>query len=124
MSTDDSFDLNRKYVRVTHVRPEGLVEFDFAIGEPDLVVEMILTPEAFQEFCENNAVIVLPPDEGSNAMDQLGIAQYLSRIGLLLGDVEGLDAGKQAWLEAPEWQELRRSGWAGHDLGARSAQGR
>ncbi len=43
-----------------------------------------------------------------NAMDQLGIAQYLSRIGLLLGDVEGLDAGKQAWLEAPEWQELRR----------------
>lgn len=42
------------------------------------------------------------------AMDNLGIAQYLSRIGLLLGDVEALDAGKKAWMEAPAWQGLRR----------------
>ena len=41
------------------------------------------------------------------AMDQLGIAQYLTRIGLLLGGPEGLDAGKQAWLQAPHWQPLR-----------------
>lgn len=43
-----------------------------------------------------------------NAMDQLGMAQYLSRIGLLLGDTEALDEAKQQWLQAPEWQELRR----------------
>ncbi|WP_420468223.1 aromatic/alkene monooxygenase hydroxylase subunit beta [Panacagrimonas sp.] len=43
-----------------------------------------------------------------HAMDQLGIAQYLTRLGLLLADVEQLDAAKQAWLNAPEWQELRR----------------
>lgn len=42
------------------------------------------------------------------AMDQLGIAQYLSRIGLLLGDVEALAAGKQAWQSDPVWQGLRR----------------
>jgi phenol hydroxylase P1 protein len=42
------------------------------------------------------------------AMDQLGIAQYLTRIGLLLGDVESLDDAKEAWLEAPMWQGLRR----------------
>ncbi|HNJ96655.1 MAG TPA: aromatic/alkene monooxygenase hydroxylase subunit beta [Ilumatobacteraceae bacterium] len=42
------------------------------------------------------------------AMDQLGIAQYLSRVGLLLGDVEALEAGKRDWMEGAEWQELRR----------------
>ena len=41
-------------------------------------------------------------------MDQLGIAQYLTRLGLLLGNQGDLEAGKQAWLEAPAWQGLRR----------------
>ncbi len=41
------------------------------------------------------------------AMDQLGIAQYLSRLGLLLGDTEALNAGKAAWLTGPAWQALR-----------------
>lgn len=45
-----------------------------------------------------------------HAMDRLGIAQYLSRIGLMLdgGTGEALDAAKQQWLQAPEWQGLRR----------------
>src|SRR5690606_300000 len=38
----------------------------------------------------------------------LGVAQYLSRLGMLLGDVEALDAGKEAWLNHPAWQPLRR----------------
>ncbi len=44
------------------------------------------------------------------AMDRLGIAQYLSRIGLLLdGNQAGaLDAGKTAWLSHPAWQGVRR----------------
>ena len=42
------------------------------------------------------------------AMDNLGIAQYLSRLGLLLGDTEALEAGKQAWTEGAAWQPLRR----------------
>jgi len=41
-------------------------------------------------------------------MDQLGIAQYLTRLGLLLGNQGELEAGKQAWLQAPAWQGLRR----------------
>jgi len=40
-------------------------------------------------------------------MDQLGIAQYLTRLGLLLGTPADLEAGKQAWLNAPAWQGLR-----------------
>lgn len=44
-----------------------------------------------------------------NAMDRLGIAQYLSRIGLLLDHNSGssLAAAKDSWLHAAEWQGLR-----------------
>lgn len=41
-------------------------------------------------------------------MDQLGMAQYLTRLGLLLGGKEELEAAKQAWMDAPAWQPLRR----------------
>jgi len=41
-------------------------------------------------------------------MDQLGVAQYLTRMGLVLGDQGEVQAAKQAWLDAPQWQELRR----------------
>lgn len=43
-----------------------------------------------------------------HAMDHLGIAQYLSRLGLLLGETEALEEGKRAWLESDVWQPLRR----------------
>lgn len=42
------------------------------------------------------------------AMDDLGIAQYLSRLGLLLGDTAALAAGKHAWQHDAAWQPLRR----------------
>lgn len=41
-------------------------------------------------------------------MDCLAVAQYLSRIGLLLGGTEALAAGKQQWTSAEVWQPLRR----------------
>lgn len=41
-------------------------------------------------------------------MDQLGIAQYLSRLGLLLGDTEALSTGKNDWMNSSAWQPLRR----------------
>jgi phenol hydroxylase P1 protein len=43
-----------------------------------------------------------------HAMDRLGMAQYLTRVGLLLADREALDEAKQAWLQSPVWQPLRR----------------
>jgi len=43
-----------------------------------------------------------------HAMDNLGVAQYLTRLGLVLGEPQSLEDGKQAWLDAPEWQGLRR----------------
>lgn len=41
-------------------------------------------------------------------MDQLGVAQYLTRMGLVLGDLGEVQAAKKAWLDQPQWQELRR----------------
>ena len=45
------------------------------------------------------------------AMDRLGIAQYLSRVGLQLDGNSGdsLTTGKDLWLNDPAWQGLRRS---------------
>ena len=43
-----------------------------------------------------------------HAMDNLGVAQYLTRLGLTLAEPEALDSAKQAWLDDPRWQVLRR----------------
>lgn len=42
-------------------------------------------------------------------MDQLGIAQYVTRIGLILGEGKPavLDEAKEAWMSDPKWQPLR-----------------
>ena len=42
------------------------------------------------------------------AMDHLGMAQYLTRVGLELEGPAALDAAKAAWLNGPGWQGLRR----------------
>ena len=44
------------YVRIRAQRSDGFIEFDFAIGDPDLTVELILPTLAFQEFCATNRV--------------------------------------------------------------------
>ena len=45
-----------------------------------------------------------------SCMDRLGMAQHLSRIGLLAdGNTgESLAEAKRLWMDAPEWQEVRR----------------
>ncbi len=43
-----------------------------------------------------------------HSMDQLGIAQYLTRLGLAVDEPGVLDAGKNDWLNDPRWQVLRR----------------
>ena len=45
------------------------------------------------------------------AGDRLGIAQIISRIGILLsgGDGQSLDDGKTEWMENPAWQGVRKA---------------
>lgn len=62
-------DVNRKYVRLVELRPDGLVEFEFSISDPALFVEMLLPEAAYEEFCLTNRVILLEgerPEEGED----------------------------------------------------------
>jgi phenol hydroxylase P1 protein len=43
-----------------------------------------------------------------HAMDHLGAAQYLTRLGLALDEPGVLEAGRQHWLDDARWQVLRR----------------
>lgn len=49
-------DTSLRFVRVTERRPDGLVAFEFAIGWPELAVELLLPALAFDEFCAANQV--------------------------------------------------------------------
>ena len=43
-----------------------------------------------------------------HAMDHLAVAQYLTRIGLVLEGPEALDTAKEAWMSGALWQPMRR----------------
>jgi phenol hydroxylase P0 protein len=59
-------DCNKKFVRVTALRNQQFVEFDFAVGEPGLFIEMILPLAGFEAFCRDNGVTEL--DEAACAL--------------------------------------------------------
>ncbi|MGV8893688.1 MAG: phenol hydroxylase subunit [Burkholderiaceae bacterium] len=56
------FDTTRKFVRVVETRQDGMVGFKFAIGEPELFVELMMPATAFKEFCAVNQVTLLAPE--------------------------------------------------------------
>lgn len=56
---DKIFDPTCKFVRVIETRQDGLVGFEFAIGEPALFVELMMPTKAFNEFCKINQVTLL-----------------------------------------------------------------
>ncbi|WP_265945812.1 phenol hydroxylase subunit [Dechloromonas sp. A34] len=53
---EGNFDITRKFVRVMRTLSNGLIEFEFAIGDPDVAVELVMPKAAFDEFCANNRV--------------------------------------------------------------------
>ncbi len=63
-----TFDELKRYVRVRGVINDEFVEFDFAIGEPSLYVELVLPKDAFEAFCHHNNVIRMT-DEQAAAVD-------------------------------------------------------
>ncbi len=57
-----------RYVRVRRVVNDQFIEFDFAIDDPSLYVEMILPKTAFAAFCQQNKVVMMT-DEQAAAVD-------------------------------------------------------
>ena len=53
-------DVSRRFVRVLQRRSNGLVEFEFSIGWPELSVELMLPERAFADFCIAQKARVLP----------------------------------------------------------------
>ncbi len=65
-SADDTdFDPTKKWVRITGVQRNQLIEFDFSVGEPELYIELVLPFRAFQEFCANNQVRHLSAEQAA-----------------------------------------------------------
>lgn len=54
---------SQRYVRVTNVRPDALVEFEFSIDDPRLHVELVLPFQHFQIFCKRNSAIELSHEQ-------------------------------------------------------------
>lgn len=44
-------EITRRFVRVKQIRADGLVCFEFAIGWPELFVDLMLPQSAFDDFC-------------------------------------------------------------------------
>ena len=53
------------FVRVTGTRDARFVEFEFAIGDPELAVELVLLFDQFREFCTRHEVRHLTTEEGA-----------------------------------------------------------
>lgn len=68
--------LEAKYVRINRVRDNGLVEFDFAIGAPEIFVELIMPQTAFEDFCLTNRTI----DVTGTPLDEVDFDARLSRV--------------------------------------------
>lgn len=68
--------LDAKYVRVNRVRDNGLVEFDFAIGAPEIFVELIMPQAAFDDFCLTNRTV----DVTGTPLDEIDFDARLSRV--------------------------------------------
>jgi phenol hydroxylase P0 protein len=53
-------DVSKRFVRVLGHR-RGLIEFSFAIGDPDVCVDLLMTPPDFQAFCRDQGVRMPEP---------------------------------------------------------------
>lgn len=59
----ESADANSCFVHRNRVNRHGYVEFSFGIGSPDLMVDLVLSEQAYVEFCSTNRCIELTSEE-------------------------------------------------------------
>lgn len=54
--SEDRWDVQRRFIRIVQEHDNGMVEFEFAVGEPELFVEMVMPRAQFDEFCAMQGV--------------------------------------------------------------------
>jgi phenol hydroxylase P0 protein len=64
----EEFNPEKRFVRFIEKRDDGFVEFEFAVGEPEIFAEMILKAEDYEIFCKEQGVVMI--DENSNPIDK------------------------------------------------------
>lgn len=62
-ASDSTFDVHRRYVRFRELNQNDYVLFDFAIGDPELWIELTLPLHAYNTFCRENAVTYLTREQ-------------------------------------------------------------
>jgi phenol hydroxylase P0 protein len=72
-----AFDTTLKFVRIIGVKDNGMVEFEFSVGDPDLFVELLLPAHAFADFCAVNQVTTLDPQPRGGASGDKGMSLSL-----------------------------------------------
>lgn len=58
----------KRYARIRRIVGDKFIEFDFAIGDPSLYVELVLPKDAFEVFCRDNQIVMMT-EEQANAVD-------------------------------------------------------
>lgn len=67
--SDSASDTLTRYVRIRGTLRNTFIEFDFAIGDPSLYVELVLPKAAFEAFCRHNEVVMMT-DEQARQVDR------------------------------------------------------
>jgi len=52
-------DVSKRSVRILRTRDNGFIEFEFSVGWPELMVELMLTKPDFEDFCQQQRAEVL-----------------------------------------------------------------
>jgi phenol hydroxylase P0 protein len=56
MPDTTAFNPERKFIRIIQTHRNGMVEFEFAVGEPGLFVELLMPRAQFDDFCALHGV--------------------------------------------------------------------
>ena len=65
-----------RYVRIRDVVDDKFIEFDFAIGDPSLYVELVLPKAAFEAFCHHNQVVMMSDEQARQVDDDMEKWRY------------------------------------------------
>ncbi|OFN31935.1 phenol hydroxylase [Neisseria sp. HMSC077D05] len=65
-----------KYVRVRSESDARFVEFDFAINDPSLFVELIMPKDCFDVFCRRNEVVYMTEEQAEKNDEEAAKWRY------------------------------------------------
>ena len=116
---EGNFDITRKFVRVMRTLPNGLIEFEFAVGDPESLVARIRnagaifighhTPEAVGDYV-GGSNHVLPTARTARFASGLGVLDFMKRTSLLGCTPSSLAALADAAVELAETEGLEAHG--------------